>query len=796
MKVSESWLREWVNPSLTGQQLADQLTLAGLEVDGLHSVAGEFNHVVVALVLETTPHPQANKLTLCEIDAGLEQPLKVVCGAANVRAGLRVALALPGAHLPGDIKIQESMLRGHLSQGMLCSCTELGLDERSEGILELPDDAPIGTDLREYLALNDQVLDIDLTPNRADCFSVLGIARDVAALTNTPLSTIDVPAVVPAHDASMAINITTPVACPQYVGRFICGIDVNAKTPLWMKERLRRAGVKTIHPVVDITNYVMFELGQPMHAFDQKTIAGSMQVRLSNAGEALELLDGQNVTFNEPVLLIADSEKPLAIAGVMGGALSAVHAETTDIFLESAFFNPLIIAGVARRYGLCTDSSQRFERGVDPSLQVRALERATNLLIEIVGGNAGPITSTIFTEHLPQNKPILFKTERVKRLTGLELSDDEIYAILKRLEMTIERHDASTWHVTAPSHRFDIAHDVDLVEEVVRLYGYNHIDAKPLVSVMRAGAINHYQQLLLRSAAFLCSRNYHETISYSFVDPCLQEILYPHSTTMQLKNPISSELSQMRVGMWSGLLASMVYNVHRQQTAFKLFEAGVVFDLNTGVLEERQVLAGLIYGAYGDLNWSEHKGHFDFFDMKGDLQALLHILHCTNATFIAKTHPALHPGQSAQIQINGQHAGWLGVLHPRLLDELGLTGEVLLFELSLTSLLNETPIIYQQISKYPQTRRDLSLLVNNDVNALQIEQAIRDVVPNDCLKAFDVFDVYKGESIPAGKKSLALSLTFQNNQRTLIDTEINAIIDAILIKLADDFGIGLRADPA
>ncbi len=791
MKASEAWLREWVSPSLTGQQLAAQLTMAGLEVDALNPVAGAFSHVVVAHVIQTSPHPEADKLTLCEVDAGTGSPLKIVCGAQNVRAGLKVALAMTGAHLPGDLVIKESMLRGQLSQGMLCSVSELGLDDRSEGIMELPDDAPIGTDLRDYLYLDDQVLDIDLTPNRADCFSILGMAREVAALNQLPLQALPSKRIQPDGDESLAVHLAAPAACPQYCGRIIRGINPHACTPLWMKERLRRGGVRVLHPVVDVTNYVMLELGQPMHAFDLKTIHGDIQVRFSHAGETLVLLDGQEVTLHEQVLVIADEGVPLSIAGVMGGEASSVQADTTDIFLESAFFNPLVVAGVARRYGLCSDSSQRFERGVDPSIQALALERATDLLQSIVGGRVGPITVVNQLDQMPAIVEVLFNPEKVLQLTGLDIPIEDMALSLRGLGMSVELG-GSVWAVGVPSHRFDIALDVDLVEEIIRLYGYDKIVGTPVITNMHAGPINPLERLSTSMSAFLSGRGYRETINYSFVDPQFQSAMYPDAQTFDLLNPISSELSQMRVGLWPGLLASMIYNIHRQQTSIRFFESGVVFDIDGEQVKERACVAGLLTGAHGGLNWSEPARVFDFYDMKGDLHALLDLLQIPNVRFVAAKHAALHPGQSARILIGDTDAGWIGVLHPRLLDALDLKAEVMLFELSLAVLCEHHSVRFQSISKYPQIRRDLSLLVNLDVSVGQIEQAVREAVPLGLLKAFDVFDVYMGDSIPADKKSLAIALTLQDDKRTLVDTEIHAVIAAVLKRLEDDFAIVLR----
>ncbi|KTD59962.1 phenylalanine--tRNA ligase subunit beta [Legionella shakespearei] len=792
MKLSKLWLREWVNFTLTEQKLADQLTMAGLEVDAVSPVAGEFTHVVVAEVLSTKPHPDADKLTLCEVNANTDKPLKIVCGAANVRAGLKVALAMIGAQLPGGLQIKESRLRGELSQGMLCSVTELGLAEHSEGIMELEQDAPVGMDIREYLTLNDHVLDVDLTPNRADCFSVLGIAREVAVLNQLPLLEQLVATVTPVIDDVLAINLKNPEACSRYCGRVIRNINPEATTPLWMSERLRRSGIRVLHPVVDVMNYVMLELGQPMHAFDLATLKGDINVRFSTNTEHLELLDGQNVTLSEKVLVIADEEKPLAMAGIMGGAASAVQAHTRDVFLESAFFNPIVIAGVARSYGLFSDSSQRYERGVDPYLQMKALERATSLILSIVGGEAGPVIEACDMKHLPGKIAFRFDTNKVKKLTGLTISLAEMRTLLEGLGITISREENNCFDVQVPSHRFDIQQDVDLVEEIIRLYGYDNLTAQPMNTEVQAGCASANEHIATQLAIWFRAKGYHETISYSFVDPELQEELYPRKEFMQLLNPISSELSQMRIGMWPGLIASMIYNVHRQQNAIKFFETGVVFDVQQQQLSERPCIAGLLMGEQGGLSWNESTRFFDFYDLKGDLQSLFSMLKLGNVEFKPAVHDALHPGQSAEIIINGEHVGWMGTLHPRLSAALDLHQDVLLFELNLHSLINPVSPLYKTISKYPQIRRDLSFLVDKKITARQIEAAVKSAVQDNWLKAFDVFDVYVGKGIPEGKKSLAVAMTLQDSSRTLVDSEINLLISAIIKTLENEFSIILR----
>ncbi|RUR12531.1 phenylalanine--tRNA ligase subunit beta [Legionella sp. km772] len=791
MKLSKLWLREWVNFSLAEQELADQLTMAGLEVDAVSPVAGEFSNVVVAQVLTTRPHPDADKLTLCEVDAKTDKPLAIVCGASNVRPGLKVALAMIGAKLPGGLHIKESKLRGQLSQGMLCSVSELGLAELSDGIMELDQDAPIGVSLRDYLLLDDHVFDIDLTPNRADCFSVLGIAREVAALKKLPLLEPEILTVTPSIDDQLSIRLNAEEACSRYCGRIIRNINSQATTPVWMAERLRRSGIRTVHPVVDVMNYVMIELGQPMHAFDLAQLRGNIEVRFSAREEELELLDGQKVKLNDKVLVIADQEKPLAMAGIMGGAGSSVQAHTQDVFLESAFFNPTTIAGVARKYGLFSDSSQRFERGVDPQLQLKALERATALILSISGGEAGPISEALNEVYLP--KPICFKfdTNKVHKLTGISIPIAEMRTLLEGLGLKITVNE-TIFMAEIPSHRFDLQQEVDLVEEIVRLNGYDKLKAQPMNTAIQAGSSSERERIAYQLSHWFRTKGYNETISYSFVDPELQAALYPNKEFMQLLNPISSELSQMRIGMWPGLIASMIYNVHRQQNAIKFFELGVVFDVINQQLTERPCVAALLSGEKGGLNWSETTGSYDFYDLKGDIQSIFALLKIPQVQFISAVHEALHPGQSAQIVIDNKPAGWLGVLHPRLADALDLDKDVLLFELNLESLMVCTPPRYKAISKYPQIRRDLSFLVDKQITALDIEQVVRAVSTEDWLKAFDVFDVYMGKGIPEGKKSVAISITLQDAKRTLVDAEINSLISAIIKALENEFSILLR----
>lgn len=802
MKISESWLKEWVNVELPIEQLSALLTMAGLEVDSINPVAGQFTRVIVGQVRQTKPHPQADRLTLCEVDSGDNKLLQVVCGAKNVRAGLKVALAQIGAKLPSDLEIKETVLRGELSQGMLCSASELGITDSSEGILELAEDAPLGVDLREYLNLNDLVLDIDLTPNRADCLSVLGIAREVAALTELPLNHLVAPECLPSIDDVCTIRVEATLACPHYCARVIRGIDSTARTPIWMTERLRRSGIRAIHPVVDVTNYVMLELGQPMHAFNLQKMQGDVVVRFALASEKIVLLDGSTALLarrseaNSP-LVIADEQQVLAIAGVMGGQASAVDDQTTDIFLESAFFTPSAVSGVARSYGLATESSQRFERGVDPTLQRKALERATELLLDITGGNAGPINSYVNQEGLPQQAEIAFNPKRVKQLIGISLSLLQMKTMLQSLGMLVNDEEME-WKVLVPGYRFDIALDVDLIEEIVRLHGYDKISREKMVTTVQPGSINPLELLTVKLTQFFTNRAYHETITYSFVDPKLQKSLYPDAVTMDLVNPISSELSSMRVSLWPGLLTSLRYNSHRQQTTIKLFESGVTFVSNQGSLEEEPCFAGLIMGEVGTTNWLIEKRKFDYFDLKGDLQALFSALQLPELEFcVANQHAALHPGKAAQLRVDGQDVGWCGVLHPRIAEMLEISEEVILFELQLGKLISRSIPRYKPISKFPFIRRDLSLLVDDCLTWAEIECVVKQTVSENAthktwLKSLDVFDVYIGAGIPLNKKSLAVSLILQDDHRTLVDSEINEVINAIITRLNEKLAITLR----
>lgn len=798
MKISQNWLKEWVSFSWDSNQLAAALTMAGLEVDSIEPVAGIFSDVVVAEVLTARPHPEADRLTLCEVNAGDGKTLQIVCGAKNVRAGLKVALAQIGAQLPSGLTIKEAKLRGQLSQGMLCSASELGLAETSEGILELASDAPLGENFRTYYDLDDHVLDVDLTPNRADCLSVVGIAREVSALTDQPLHDKTVSNIDPTITDQQPIKITASEACPAYCGRSIKNINSQAQTPLWMQERLRRSGMRSIHPIVDITNYVMLELGQPLHAFDADRLQGAIGARYAKDGEKLTILDGQILQLQKNHLVIADEKAILGLAGIMGGLDSGVTVNTTHIFLESAFFTPTVIAGVARSYGLFTESAQRFERGVDPHLQRKALERATELILMITGGEAGPVSEDIAEALLPKPLSIPFNPKRFESYMGFAVDMTTMLGMLKHLGMAIDET-GPIWQITPPSYRFDIHQEVDLIEEIVRLYGYDKIPQTTFIAPMHSGVVAEEETLIARMTQFFAAQGYHECINFSFVDSSLQEKLFPQVDSMKLLNPISSEHASMRVSLWPGLMASMLYNVNRQQTTLRCFESGVIFGKQNEQVIERACVAGLVVGDVSPVHWLRDKRCFDFFDMKGDLERLFCLLKMEAVTFVVAEHSALHPGKSALIRYRDKDIGWFGVLHPEIAAEIEIDKEVILFELYLDPLLEDVVPIYHPVSKFPSIRRDLSLLVDKPIQAGAIEAIVRQVFHSapdkaNWLKGFDIFDVYTGDTISPDKKSLAISLLLQDDKRTLVDDEISEIIHVIITKLQQELAIIWREE--
>ncbi len=796
MKLSEAWLREWVNPELTTAELAEQITMAGLEVDGVDPVAGAFSGVVVGEILEKEQHPDADKLSVCLVAGNGHEPVKVVCGAPNARPGIKIPFAVVGSVLPpGEdgkpFKIKKAKLRGVESFGMLCAQTELQLGDDNDGIWELPADAPVGSCLREYLQLDDTAIEIDLTPNRSDCLSVKGIARDVGVLNRLAVNEPTIDPVDSSINDTFGVSLKAGEACSSYSGRVIRNVDVTKPTPLWMKERLRRADIRSIDAIVDVTNYVLLELGQPMHAFDLNTLQGSVQVRMAEQGEKLILLGGQEVELNADTLVIADDARAIAMAGIMGGEVTSVTTNTKDIFLESAFFNPVSIAGRARAYGLHTDSSHRFERGVDYKLQEQALERATALLLAIVGGEAGPVTS-VKNEHLPADRAVTLRRARIFNGLGFELPDETVVDILSRLGLKALSSDVDSWTFSVPSYRFDISIEEDLLEELARVYGYNNL---PVTSMALPMLIESDDETFLPMdslSSTLVARGYQEAITYSFVEPKIQQIFDRKHVAVALDNPISADMSVMRTTLWPGLIKTLQHNQNRQQSRIRMFETGQRFLPEEGGLKQDTVLSGVVYGARNPEGWSSSAETIDFFDVKGDVEALLAASGSLSAyRFEATEHPVLHPGQSAAITRDGVVIGYLGALHPSLYKQLGVQGPVFLFELELAPIQQGVLPVFSELSKFPETRRDLAVLVNESVPVADLLDCVR-TQAGEWLTNTTIFDVYQGEGIENGKKSLAIGLTWQHPSRTLNDDEINTVFAAIVSSMESSFSAVLR----
>lgn len=794
MKFSEQWVREWVNPAVSTEQLCEQITMLGLEVDGVESVAGKFNGVVVGEVVECAQHPDADKLRVTKVNVGGDRLLDIVCGAPNCRQGLKVACATEGAVLPGDFKIKKTKLRGQPSEGMLCSFSELGIDVEADGIIELPADAPIGTDLREYLALDDNAIEISLTPNRADCLSITGIAREIGVVNKQPVNQPHFEAVPATISDKVQIDLQAPEACPRYLLRVVKNVNVKAESPMWMQEKLRRCGIRSIDPIVDITNYILLELGQPMHAFDAAKVAQPVQVRFAKEGEELVLLDGSTAKLQSNTLLIADQNGPLAMAGIFGGAASGVNSETKDVIFESAFFAPLAIAGRARQYGLHTDASHRFERGVDFELARKAMERATALLLEICGGEAGEICEASSEAHLPKVNTVQLRRSKLDALLGHHIETESVTEIFHRLGFDVT-YANDIWTVTSASWRFDIEIEEDLIEEVARIYGYNSIPNNAPLAHLRMREHKESDLDLARIKTALVDADYQEAITYSFVDPKIQSLLHPHQEALVLPNPISVEMSAMRVSLISGLLGAVLYNQNRQQSRVRLFETGLRFvpDANAefGVRQEF-VLSAVITGTAKSEYWAGKAESVDFFDLKGDLESVLSLTEGGNRVrFVAKQFDALHPGQSAAIELDGQEIGFIGAIHPSISQKLGLNGKTFVFEILWNAIAARNVVQAKEISKFPANRRDLALVVADSVPAGELIAACKQA-GGEKLVQVNLFDVYQGVGVAEGYKSLAISLTVQDNEKTLEDEEINAVISAVLAEVKQRFNAELR----
>jgi len=790
MKFSEAWLREWVKPNIGTEQLVAQLTMAGLEVDAVEKAAPAFANVVIVQIISAEQHPDAEKLRVCQVTNGAAQ-FQIVCGAANARAGIKVPLAMIGAQLPGGMAIKQAKLRGVESFGMLCGASEIGLPDVLEGLLELPEDAPLGEDLRRYFSLDDNIIEVGLTPNRGDCLSILGMAREVSVLNSVAMTVPDISAVAPVIDDQFDVKVELPVDCPRYVGRVIRNIDISKPTPLWMQERLRRGGIRSIDAVVDITNYVMLELGQPMHAFDLDNLSGYIVVRGAREGEKLELLNGQQLDLQLGHLVIADKQKSLALAGIMGGQFSGVSATTKHLFLESAFFTPLKLAGRARSYGLHTDSSHRFERGVDPQLPRKAIERATALLLEICGGEPGPVSEKSSAGELPAIAEIRLRRARIEQLLGFEIKDAEVERILSALGMWLV---ATTdgWSVQVPSYRFDVTIEVDLLEELARVYGYNHLPVSHPVAPgeLRASPERVTPTLLMRR--HLQALGYQEAITYSFIDPRWQKDFDPALPPVVLTNPISADMSVMRTSLVPALVAAVRYNQNRQQPRIRLFEIGLRFVPGQSRLQQESVVAGVICGSRAAENWTEKSPAVDFFDIKGDLESLLGACGLSGRVDCAVARrDGLHPGQSALVRLDGNDIGFVGALHPQLVKAWDVAGPVYVFELLIAPISERKVPHFKELSKFPEVRRDLAIIIGQDVPVAAIIRAATEAA-GELLSDAVVFDVYNGKGIEPGQKSVAFGLTFQHSQRTLNDDDVNQAMNAVINVLQNQFEASLR----
>jgi len=791
MKIAESWLREWVNPEFDSEELAHQLTMAGHEVESVEEIGGTLDGVVVAEVLEAKKHPNADRLRVCLVADGHNEPVEVVCGAANAVAGMRAVLAKPGSTLPNGLKLRKSKIRGVDSNGMLCSSAELGLGDEADGIISLPLDAPLGESLAAYLHLPDRSIDINLTPNRGDCFSILGVARDLAALTSSNLLQGAVTPVAAVLADSHPVLIEAPETCPNFAGRVIRGINNHARSPLWMTERLRRSGLRPISPVVDVTNYVMLELGQPLHAYDLKCLQGAIRPRPANAGENLTLLDGREVTVNADTLVISDDSGAIGLAGIMGGLSTAVSDATADVFFEAAFWPQDFIAGRARSYGLHTDASLRFERGVDPQGQARAIERATELLVAICGGRAGPTVVQTAKEYLPGRKAIHLRRARLQSLLGIAIGDDEISDTLQRLGMKLQPV-TDGWNVVAPDFRFDIAIEVDLIEEIARVYGYDRIPAATPEMGTPLATDSEDKISVEQVVATLIARDYQEVITYSFVDATADRTFTGLDSALCLTNPISSEMAVMRASLIPGLLSTCAANLARQQDRVRIFEIGKSFHGTPENHHEVLRIAAASCGSALPEQWGAKTQAVDFFDLKADVEAVLALAGARSIiSFTPAEHAILQPGQCANILREGQTIGIVGKLHPRHAKFFGLKRAAFVFELDAAQALASLPPVAVSVSKYPSIRRDIAVLVNEKIAAEDLLGTVAGAAP-DLISSVRIFDIYQGPGIEAGLKSVALGLILQETSRTLTDDDADLAMAAAVRELQEKYGAELR----
>jgi phenylalanyl-tRNA synthetase beta chain len=784
VKITYTWMREFVPVTATPAEVAKQLTLAGLEVESVTPVAAPFTGVIVGEVLESKRHPNADKLSVCEVTTDGANRLQIVCGASNVRAGLKVAVATAGAQLPGDVRIQRTKIRGVESNGMLCSARELGLGEEHDGILELSATLPLNLNVREALALDDTVLEVNTTPNRGDCMSVFGIARDYAAAQARRYLKARAPSVMPAHGTVFPVRIDHKAGCPVFGSRVIRGVNPRATSPDWLRERLRRVGLNSISPIVDVTNYVMIELGQPLHAYDLNRLAGAIHVRAARPGERVALLDGKEYALDPEFMLIADDNGGVGLAGIMGGRDTAISAGTTAVLLEGAHFTPAAVAGRARRLGLFTDASQRFERGVDPSLPPIALERATALVLEIAGGEPGPLQLTQASEPPAAAEWVGLRRSRVARLLGASVPDGEIKAILASISEDVQS-ESQGWRVLRPPHRFDVKIEADLIEEVARLRGFDRIAEAPAVTPQTAGFATESRVPNERLLTAMADSGYREAITYTFVDPTVQRALFPETRALALSNAISADLSEMRVSLWSGLIPACRENLRRQQSRVRLFEIGKKFEVSGDGLREIETIAGVACGARTPEQWGSAREAIDFYDVKGDVERLLALAADERAVhFEPGSLACLRPGRSARIFRNAVPIGWLGELHPRLVKALSLNNTLFVFELEIEPAFIGKRLQFNKISRFPSVRRDLAVVVDESVPLAVLQENVT-VSASGLLSELRVFDVYRGPGVDFGRKSIALGLILQDSSRTLTDVDADAVVASVVTRLRD-----------
>ena len=814
MKFSERWLRAYADPALSSDELAHALTMAGLEVEERGPAAPPFTGVVVARVLEVERHPNADKLSVCSVDVGTGEPARIVCGAPNVAAGLKVPCALPGAELPGGMKIGVATMRGVESRGMLCSARELGLSDDHGGLLVLGDEAAVGAPLREALGLDDSLWLLKLTPNLAHCMSVTGIAREVAAITGAPLVLPGFEPVVPTLADRLAVSVDAPDLCGRFSGRIVRGVDARAATPDWMRQRLERSGQRSISALVDISNYVMLELGRPSHVFDLDRIHGGLQVRWGRPGETLKLLNGQTVEVGPdadglPVGVIADAQQVESLAGIMGGDSTAVSLDTTDIYVEAAFWWPRAIAGRARRYNFSTDAAQRFERGVDAATTVEHLEYLTRLIVDVCGGRAGPVDDTVLGR--PERRPVALRVARARKVIGADIGLADCTAAFDRLGLpfTVARGQAADGSdavvtVTPPSRRFDLEIEEDLIEEVVRIWGFERLPVRPPQARASMRPVPEDRRPIPVLKRCWADRDWQEVVNFAFVSDRIESLLQTGPAPIALRNPIAETMNVMRTSLWGGLLGNLRHNVNRKAARVRLFEVGRVFLRDASVqagplavagIDQPWRIGGLAWGPALDDQWGVKARGVDFFDVKADLDAIAGpgALRCERAT-----HPALHPGQSARLlDAQGTPVGWLGALHPRLTQTLDFTGAPVLFEISLEPMLRRPVPSYREFSRFPPAIRDLALVLPESVPAATVLgeiAALQRVEPTlAALRDVRLFDEYRGKGLENKEKSLAIRFWMQDTRRTLEDAEVDAAMQAILSRLGQACGARLRS---